>query len=550
MTRHVIDPGHGPIPGRGRSSQYGVRGPRLGLDESAIAWRLAAQVQRYLGSNAILTREEGDNPSLGERAEGARTGGASSFLSLHANGAGAGSRGSEAFVHTRANPASVELAERVQHELHQLGHPGHGVMRADMAVLTPEALGQEVAACLVEVDNLMDPGGEQRLGDDRELDTLARALARAVVGMERLGRGTVARGLDEIAPPVFDPSNPVQWIIDLSAWLRQRLLFTVGISDASIFPHSSIAHLEFDWTDGNTYTGSGFYISPSRILTAGHNVIDSDGSATNMRIRAGRTRGVSVNDVTLRDTRFFHAHPSWTAPYTSRDFDMAVIEVPVGPTDGRYFSIEEQRMSPVGGMAVCGYAGAGVDSTIQHMDTGYIVDVLAETYTYNIETRRGTSGGPVFYFDDALNPIATGHNVARQRPGTPAGADADVNVGCRLTDAKIAWIWTHGFSVYFDYEQAVLRSDNSTTATLAQIVAFFGANPGKRIDIVGHASPEGGTALNQRLSDNRAEAVAAHLRANGLGGRIRNVRGDGESFGAAHVAAQYPADRRAVVLPV
>src|SRR5262249_323821 len=164
---------------------------------------------------------------------------------------------------------------------------------------------------------------------------------------------------------------------------------------------------------------------------------NANGSAIWIHVRAGRTGTAAVNDFNVFDPRLFHQHPSRVIG--TKDFDLAVLEVPAGPPDGRCFLVEEQRASPLTGMIVCGYAGEGQDSTIQHCDTGSIIEVLDETFTYDIQTRHGSSGGPVFYLSGALNPIATGVQVAGWRTGGTKAGDANVNVGCRLTDAKIEW---------------------------------------------------------------------------------------------------------------
>jgi hypothetical protein len=159
-----------------------------------------------LGTGAVLTRAEEENPSLAERAALARTSRATSFISLHANAGPPGRRGSEIYVHTRARPGSLELARAVRRELGGLGFLAKGVEQADMAVLTPEELGPGVSACLVEVDYLTDPMGERRLTDRHGVEEIAGALARALVGA-RLGDGP-AHTSDPIRDPMNDPKAP------------------------------------------------------------------------------------------------------------------------------------------------------------------------------------------------------------------------------------------------------------------------------------------------------------------------------------------------------
>jgi hypothetical protein len=182
----------------------------LGTLECDVVYRIATALARRLGGAAILTRGEEDNPSLAERAALARHACATSFLSVHANAGPPGRRGSEIYVHTRARPESHELARAVHRELGGLGIPANGVEQADMAVLTPEKLGPNVAACLVEVDYLTDPAGERRLTDRRGVEEIAGALARALGGRRSVeDPASRARSLRPriLADPIRDPMN-------------------------------------------------------------------------------------------------------------------------------------------------------------------------------------------------------------------------------------------------------------------------------------------------------------------------------------------------------
>jgi hypothetical protein len=90
----------------------------------------------------------------------------------------------------------------------RLGGCQCGVGQGDLAVLMPERLAGETAACLLEVDYLSSDDGERRLRDPRALDDLARAVARGVDGfLRRYGRG--ARALDEdTGPSPTPPPSP------------------------------------------------------------------------------------------------------------------------------------------------------------------------------------------------------------------------------------------------------------------------------------------------------------------------------------------------------
>jgi N-acetylmuramoyl-L-alanine amidase len=178
----VIDPGHGDDAAAGHSTPLGARGPGGALEKDVVL-RLATRLAQELGARAALTRTDDTNLPLAARAAFARRQGARVFLSLHANSGTPGQRGAEVWVHQRANEASRKLAARVLAALSALpdAPPSLGVKPGMMAVLTPESLGPECAACLLEVDYVSDPAGEHRLTDDGAIVGIARALRSALL---------------------------------------------------------------------------------------------------------------------------------------------------------------------------------------------------------------------------------------------------------------------------------------------------------------------------------------------------------------------------------
>ena len=92
------------------------------------------------------------------------------------------------------------------------------------------------------------------------------------------------------------------------------------------------------------------------------------------------------------------------------------------------------RFTPATGIAVCGYAAdrsAGVDPNRQNIDYDTIRDLDPESFTYSLNTTGGTSGSPVFYVTRGEIRAVGVHSREN---------DIHTNRGCRLTDAKVAWI--------------------------------------------------------------------------------------------------------------
>lgn len=233
----------------------------------------------------------------------------------------------------------------------------------------------------------------------------------------------------------------------LLAALRANAGFVAGVEDPTFFPHSAICQLRTHRAVGPGGIGTGFYIAPDRILTCGHNILLGPKVTTAIEVHPGRHHNMSTYpSFTVSGSSNWATHPrhnhssTWSVATDGRvlttptfsDFDLAIIKVSTPPPHGEYFEIEEQRMSPASGIAVCGYAATDdVEVNQQNLDVNHVQEVLPERFTYPIQTRAGNSGSPVFYIDGGA-AVATGVH-------SRAGGDY-VNIGCRLTDAKVGWI--------------------------------------------------------------------------------------------------------------
>jgi len=170
MSVYVIDCGHGGGAQNGKSTAYGARGGS-GVLEKDVTLALGQRVRSLLGGRVVLTRENDANPSLADRAAIAHRAGADGFISLHAGE----SRG--VWIHPRASERSRALGASMHAAL---GARGHAAQIAELAVLTPERLSPQTAACLIEVGDVGDARDERRLRDPLELEALAHSIAGAL----------------------------------------------------------------------------------------------------------------------------------------------------------------------------------------------------------------------------------------------------------------------------------------------------------------------------------------------------------------------------------
>lgn len=247
-----------------------------------------------------------------------------------------------------------------------------------------------------------------------------------------------ARGLNdpgEITPDYSQIHSTGAAIAAFIDWLGRELKFRTGVTDTSFFPHAGIAKLRlFDGGGNLVGEGSGFYVGRNRIVTAGHCLVNDDGS---------RVQGVEVIPG-LQGTREpfggasvglggLKPHPQYNPLAYDPSFDIGVITGAPDAPLGMWFEMEELMFSPNPGIITCGYAAVGVDPTIQHMDVDTIRELHNGTFTYAAQVRQGSSGGPVFYVDSPGGSIrAVGLNVTTY--------DDHQNRGLRLTAPLIAWI--------------------------------------------------------------------------------------------------------------
>lgn len=433
MNQIVLDPGHGGSQRRGNSSP-GVARFGSGQLEKQITYALAERVSRHLGGAVRMTRKENENRALSERIQVARSAHAGAFVSLHSSPE---TRAAGIWVHPRSSPDSLRLAESIRRQL----APAYGgpvqISRGELAVLSPDHHDRDTAACLVELG----------MAGPANLDGAAAAIARGVrghFGARQYGHGPErheAHGLDLIAPPTPLPSDPLAAMQAINDWLTQRLHFITPVPDTSFFPFSAICRLELP--DG---WGTGFFVSPNRILTAGH----VTNGATTIDVVPGKNGAghEPFGRFTVTGADII-THPSFSP---GGDFDLGVLRVSTPPPNGRYFdNLDTTPHSVSGGVAICGYAAdVGADDS-QHIDGDYLREVSAnlEQADYGANTMPGTSGSPVFYtvsVDDQaaqqcrIDIGVQGVHVAS--PSVGSTPDSQVNKCVMLNDNKVNWLWS------------------------------------------------------------------------------------------------------------
>jgi OOP family OmpA-OmpF porin len=109
---------------------------------------------------------------------------------------------------------------------------------------------------------------------------------------------------------------------------------------------------------------------------------------------------------------------------------------------------------------------------------------------------------------------------ADQCPGTARGVAVN-NVGCPRTEA----VTLHG--VEFEFNSATLAA--ASRSTLDEVAADLKRNPRLTVELQGHTDNVGNPEYNNRLSQQRADAVRTYLTGQGVAASQLVARGYGES---------------------
>jgi len=166
----AIDPGHG-------GQDPGAIGPS-GLREADVVLDIAMRVRDLLardGIRVLLIRDSDATVDLEDRPRLAREGGATLYVSIHANASPrAAVNGTETFYLT---PQSLVLAQMIQDELGVvLGIPSRGIKTANFVVLRDN----EMPAVLVETAFISHADDELRLRDQAFRQHVAEAVHHGI----------------------------------------------------------------------------------------------------------------------------------------------------------------------------------------------------------------------------------------------------------------------------------------------------------------------------------------------------------------------------------
>jgi N-acetylmuramoyl-L-alanine amidase len=198
----VIDPGHGGTLKVGGSSANNAASPSGVLEKTltlqlGLLVREALQTAAHAGGHTVkvvMTRETDQNLGLADRAAVAKQNRANSFLSIHFNASeGHNARGVETLIRPTAagNTNHAEdkaFAQRIQNavftaiQAHDPNTKDRGVKDQVLGVLKDTHLGDNVRACLLEVEFIDVRAVDDLLNLSPNATQVRRDIATAVAG--------------------------------------------------------------------------------------------------------------------------------------------------------------------------------------------------------------------------------------------------------------------------------------------------------------------------------------------------------------------------------
>lgn len=275
------------------------------------------------------------------------------------------------------------------------------------------AVAQEIAKPLIEDGHVEVEGMGSELGaeSDQQTSPEAGTGAEGAVMAEAAGQPAIGEveGYVEPQPPV----TPDALEIVHGADDRVR----VGVTTA--YPFRTICQLEITAPNGKSYIGSGAFIGPRVVLTAGHCVfMHADGGwARQIRVIPGRNGTMAPYGSAVGTS--FRSVLGWTRDRDG-DHDYAVIVLPtrLGATVG-WMGLANLSFASLLGLNVnnSGYPGDKPYGT-QWWNANNVLAVTGRRLYYRIDTMGGQSGSPVWRFKDGQRHIVGIHTTG----GSPFNA--------------------------------------------------------------------------------------------------------------------------------
>jgi V8-like Glu-specific endopeptidase len=214
----------------------------------------------------------------------------------------------------------------------------------------------------------------------------------------------------------------------------------VQVLDTAKYPWSAIASLLITARDGSQWIGTGWFVSPRTLVTAGHCVHITEGAVPG---RSGWVKSIQVlpgRDGTALPFGSVTAERFWTVRgwveqgNENYDYGAIVLPTPVGDTVGTFgFGVFGDGDLEGRVVNIAGYPGDKPAGTLWY-DARVIASTNPATLHYDIDTAGGQSGAAVYLVEDDQRIAVAVH--AYGGPTTNSGTRISAPVFKNLTDWK------------------------------------------------------------------------------------------------------------------
>jgi V8-like Glu-specific endopeptidase len=244
-------------------------------------------------------------------------------------------------------------------------------------------------------------------------------------------------GLRDIGEASFGPlpPPPPEGVMEAIIGVDDR----TRITDTTIYPYRAIASLLIVAADNSPWIGTGWFISPKTLVTAGHCVFiknsgvpGRDGWVKSIKVIPGRNASVMPFGSAISNN--FKSVTAWTMNgNANHDYGAIILNTPLGSTVGTFgFGVYSDADLLATTANVSGYPGDKPSGT-QWFHARKVTSVNPLKVFYDIDTMGGQSGAPVWR-------IINGRRFAI---AVHAYGGATANSGTRITAAVhanlVAW---------------------------------------------------------------------------------------------------------------
>ncbi len=207
------------------------------------------------------------------------------------------------------------------------------------------------------------------------------------------------------------------------------------ILETDLLPWRMLCSLDIVSQNGLGYVGTGWFVAPRTLITAGHCVYDPvelGGWARMITVMPGRN-GDSTS-LGIADSSRFSTTDRWIE-HQDADYDYAAIHLSedLGQAVGSFgigtlpdAELQNRLLN------ISGYPVSPGNGKFQYFHANRVKAVTARRVFYDIDTMGGQSGSPVWtYLDGSSDPVVVGIH-AYGVGGVPAGLNVEANSGPRI----------------------------------------------------------------------------------------------------------------------